>query len=305
MERNARVILVSSFVLFTLVALFTFYRWIANPVSESSNVEGQVQFEGSVSGLAIGSEVRYLGVPVGRVAAIALSKALPGRVDVTVSNSQAIPAAAELVGVLTPLGITGLSVIELQERSQDMPGFAVDAGVIPGYPSLLNQLSGSASTIAQSVNTTLTRVNALLDEKMIDDLGATVGQLRILSRNLAASTGDIETLVGSATRVSLELERTLPQVRGLAKRLENDLIPSISSAGQSVQSVSEVVSVAVQENSEQLQRVMRKDLPTLVGLTDELARTLREFNKMVGNINEEPGALFYGEQVREVEIGLE
>ena len=305
MERNARVILVASFVLFTLLALFAFYRWIANPVDANSDIEHRVQFQGSVSGLAIGSEVRYLGVPVGRVAAIALSKTLPGRVDVRVSSSQEIPAAVELVGVLTPLGITGLSVIELQEHSQDMPGFEVDAGVIPGYPSLLSQLSGSASTIALSVNTTLAKVNTLLDEKMIADLGATVGQLRALSQNLAASSGDIETLVGSATRVSLELERTLPQVRGLAKRLEQDLIPSVSNAGKSLQSVSEVVSVAVQDNSEQLQRVLRNDLPTLVGLTDELARTLREFNKMVGNINEEPGALFYGEQVREVEIVLE
>ena len=302
MERNARVILVATFLLLTLLALVGFYQWLQGPDEADMGAEQTIQFDGSVSGLSIGSRVRYLGVPVGRVNSINLSSVARGRVDVVIGTDQPLPGANSLVALLEAQGITGLSVIELRDRSEETPGFVVPPGYIPGYPSVLSQLAGSASRITDTVESTLDRLNNLLDDQAMDDLGATVSQLRILSENLAAASADLDQLIASANRVSHEIEQSLPDFQAVAVRLDQDVLPAVADAGRSLQRATDAVAGSIGENGEELSQLIEKELPTLIGMTDELAAALQEFNELLGNINEEPGALLYGEQVREVEI---
>jgi phospholipid/cholesterol/gamma-HCH transport system substrate-binding protein len=305
MERNARVILVVSFLLLTVVVLVLFYNWIAGPGEKDMQQEQGIQFDGSVSGLSIGSEVRYLGVPVGRVNSIALSPGRAGRVDVIIGTRQPLPPAEDLVALLEAQGITGLSVIELRDREAESAPLDVPAGMIPGYPSLFSQLAGSAGRITQSVETTLGRLNSLVSEQTADDLSATISQLRRLSANLAAATEDIDEVMASAGRISRELETTLPDFKAIAKQLDEDVLPAIADAGRSLQSATDSISGTIGDNGEELGQLIEQDLPTLINMTDELARTLQELDALVSNINDEPGALLYGQQVREVEIPRE
>ena len=302
MERNARLILVATFIGITVIGLLLFYRWIQGPDPEKLGTDLAILFDGSVSGLSIGSEVRYLGVPVGKVSRIALSREYPGRVDVVFGSRENLPPAEAMVAALQAQGITGLSIIELSDRNGAEPAFEVPPGVIPGYPSLFSQLAGSAGRISGSVEATLGRLNEILDEKTAEDLSATVAQLRILSSNLAAATGDIDSLVASAARVSAELEQTLPEFCAAAQRLDEEVLPTVSEAGRSLKQVTDSAADALGDNREAIEQLLVQDLPTLVGIANDLTATLRELNDLVGNINDEPGALLYGENVKEVEI---
>ena len=174
MERNARLILVSSFILFSLLAIFFFYRWIQAPDNDDSQQRRMLEFTGSVSGLAVGSEVRYLGVSVGRVLAIDLNKDRLGRVNVLIGTDQTLPASEKLIAALEPLGITGLSLIELQNREPGMEVFDVEPGAIPGFPSIVSQLSGSAGRITSTIEQSLERLNKILDEDSMNDLDETL-----------------------------------------------------------------------------------------------------------------------------------
>ncbi|MDJ0877803.1 MAG: MlaD family protein [Halieaceae bacterium] len=302
MERNARIIMVATFVVLSLLGLVAFYQWIKGPDPEEMGVDMAILFDGSVSGLSIGSQVRYLGVPVGRVSGIALSREYPGRVDVTFGTRETLPPVEDMVALLEAQGITGLSVIELQERSVETPGFEVPDGVIPGYPSLFSQLAGSAGRITNSVENTLTRLDNLLSDEAADNLGVTIAELRKLTENLSAASTDIDKLMASAGRVSEELEATLPQFRLVGQQLSSEVLPTVAEAGRSLQSATDAVANTLGENGEEVQALLTDEIPALVGLTDDLASTLRELNSLLGNINDEPGALLYGETVREVEI---
>jgi phospholipid/cholesterol/gamma-HCH transport system substrate-binding protein len=305
MERNARLILVSSFVIVTLLAAVLFYRWIQAPKAENMGEEHLIQFDGSVSGLSIGSEVRYLGVAIGRVSAIALSPSHHSRVDVGIGTRQPLPDAQNLVAFLEPQGITGLSIIEIENRPDLTHTFVAPAGVIPGYPSVISRLSGSASRIAGSLEQTLARLNTLLDDESIADLDATLRQTRVLTANLAGASAQLEELMTSAASVSRELENTMPDVRGLVRRLDREVLPTVVAAGKSLEAATRAVADSIGDNREELDQLIEQDLPTLIGVTDDLAITLQEFTRLMGNINSQPGALLYGEQVREVEIGRE
>lgn len=304
MERNARLILVSSFVILTLLASVLFYRWIQAPTGESMGEEHLIQFDGSVSGLSIGSQVRYLGVAIGRVSSIALSPN-HSRVDVRIGTRQALPDAQNLVAFLEPQGITGLSIIEIEDRPGLTHTFVAPPGVIPGYPSVISRLSGSAGRIAGSLEQTLERLNTLLDDESIADLDATLRQTRVLTKNLASASAQFEELMSSAARVSGELESAVPDFRGLARRIDREVLPAVVAAGESLEAATRAVADSIGDNREGLGLLIEQDLPTLIGVTDNLAKTLQEFTRLVGNINSEPGALLYGEQVKEVEIGRE
>ena len=305
MERNARIVMVTLFLLLTVLGLVLFLQWISGPDEASMSGERLVQFDGSVSGLSIGSEVRYLGVGVGRVSSIALSPGYPGRVDVIIGTDQALPASDKLIALLEPQGITGLSLVELRERSEDNPGFDVAPDTIPGYPSLVTRLSAAAEEITASVDSTLKKADRLLNDQALENLDATIRQVRRLSENLASATEDLDQVMASVARVSGELERTLPEYRKVAQRLNQEVLPVIEDAGKSVQAISATVADSLGENQERITELVDKDLRTLVGLTDDLAAALQEFNEMIGNINEEPGALLYGERVEEVEISID
>lgn len=302
MERNARIILVASFVIATLLGLVGFYHWIKGPDPEDMGRDIAILFDGSVSGLSIGSEVRYLGVAVGRVSAISLSRDYPGRVSVLFGSSEELPPAENMVAFLEAQGITGLSIIELRARSEESPGFEVPPGVIPGYPSLFSQLAGSAGRITRSVEATMARLDSLLDDETAQDLAVTIQQLRILSGNLAEATGDIDRLMASASQVSAELEAALPEIRSVARQLDREVLPAVTDAGRSIEAATSSVAQTLDGNRDELNALLQHELPTLVGLSDNLARTLGELDRLLGNINDEPGALLYGEAVREVEI---
>tara|TARA_R110001599_G_scaffold351965_1_gene585317 strand:+ start:6718 stop:7635 length:918 start_codon:yes stop_codon:yes gene_type:complete len=305
MERNARLILVFSFVLLTLLAMFFFYRWIQQPETTGKDESRRVQFNSSVSGLSVGSEVRYLGVPIGRVTAIGLSPDYPGRVDVTIGSDQPLPPSSELVALLEAQGITGLSIIELENRPPNLDSFENDTATIPGRPSVLSQLSGSAERISGSVEQTLLRINDMLDEDSMADLHATLRHTRELSENLAAASEQFDAVLSNANNISEQLIRTLPDFRAVAQRLDREVLPTLTSAGESLQTAGDVAASAINDNRAEIDQLINNELPTLIGVSDKLADTLQEINRLVANINDQPGALLYGEQVREVEIDRE
>ena len=72
METRANYVLVGSFVLALIAAEFAFVLWLARVDFEHEPKIYLTYFRGSVSGLQLGSEVQYRGVPVGRLTGAAL-----------------------------------------------------------------------------------------------------------------------------------------------------------------------------------------------------------------------------------------
>ena len=304
MERRAQFILVAVFLLLSISSAVWFIRWIA-PDDEDLADQRLVQFDSSVSGLSVGSVVRYLGVPVGRVLDIGLDQQRAGRVDVQIGLDQHLPDSDDLIALLEPQGITGLALVELRDRTAEYEGADVAPGVIPGQASILSSISDSAEQLAAQAQVALTRFNTLLSEETIENFAATARELRNLAGNLSQATGDADALLASLSRASTQLESALPAYSSLASRLENDLIPTMIDTGQSMRATSETLAASVGENREEVRQLLERDLPSLIRLSDEFALTLREMTRLVRNVNNQPGALLYGAPVQQADIPLE
>ena len=70
MERDANYTAVGAFVILLAAMAGLFVYWYSDSREHRDYVRYEIYFQGSVSGLAVGSQVRYLGVDVGRVVRI-------------------------------------------------------------------------------------------------------------------------------------------------------------------------------------------------------------------------------------------
>ena len=83
-ERDANYAAVGAFVLVAALLGALFVYWYSDARDQRSFNRYEVYFDGSVSGLAVGGQVRYLGVDVGRVVRIKLDQRAADRVQVIV-----------------------------------------------------------------------------------------------------------------------------------------------------------------------------------------------------------------------------
>ena len=121
MEREANYVAVGVFVLLlaTMGGLFVYWYSAAREHRDFKRYE--IYFDGSVFGLSEGSQVRYLGVDIGRVRYIRLDRRAADRVLVIVDIDSTTPVSARTLARLSLQGVTGLLFIDLQ---QQQPGLA-------------------------------------------------------------------------------------------------------------------------------------------------------------------------------------
>src|SRR6478735_8301511 len=101
MEREANYVAVGAFVLLVLAMGALFVYWYSDAREQHSYNRYEVYFDGSVSGLAVGGQVRYLGVDVGRVVAIRLDQRAADRVQVIVDIDSSAPISERTLAQLS------------------------------------------------------------------------------------------------------------------------------------------------------------------------------------------------------------
>ena len=110
MEREARYAVVGLFALAAIVLAFGFVWWYSDVSDRREYARYEIHFFGTVSGLAEGSPVRYLGVDVGRVERLQVDPDNPRRVKGVVQIDATAPISGATEARLGLLGLTGLRI---------------------------------------------------------------------------------------------------------------------------------------------------------------------------------------------------
>lgn len=195
------------------------------------------QGEISLSGLDVGSTVKYSGIRVGRVDGIRVDPADVSTIVVQLSLDGGTPVAENSVASLGSLGITGLKYIELSRGDQGAR-IRAPGEEIPSGPSMMDELTDQASGIARKLNhlieqlntftspTNQTKVTEILDRtnRLLETTEATVaenrGNLQMVSQRVASLSTELEGAskdLRQTVRQANELLRTTqPRVLGLA-----------------------------------------------------------------------------------------
>ncbi|MEL0145096.1 MAG: MlaD family protein, partial [Alphaproteobacteria bacterium] len=143
METRANYLLVGSFVILIVAGAIAFVVWLAKFQFDQQFTRYDIEFQGSVSGMKIGSSVELNGIPVGEVIDIAIDLNNVEKVLVTVEVPSATPIRENTVANMQLTGITGGMTIQLSGGTQDSPPLIPPPGrkraVIASRASALEQ----------------------------------------------------------------------------------------------------------------------------------------------------------------------
>ena len=310
MESKVNYTAVGAFVLLLVALLLALGWWLATGGRQTATRPYLIYATDNVNGLRTDSNVLYRGVAVGKVASISIDPRNPALIRIKVDIDRNVPVRSDTVAQLSPLGVTGLSAVNLIGGASPMP-LATPPGepdpVIPYKPSVFTQIEGGINDAAITLARISQRVDALLSPANLQAVASTLRNLQALSAALAAHRGDIDQAVADARRTSANLaqmseqgEVLMRQSQALVQRLDDvtarlgAVMPQIGAAASSVARAGNATTAFTAAGTQAMTRLQTRTLPEV----DALARNLQQLSAQLGALTESlsanPSQLLYG-----------
>jgi len=301
-ERDAKYVSVALFTLLAIAAAFAFVWWYSGRGDQRVYENFEVYFEGSVSGLARGSPVRYLGVDVGRVQNLRVDANDPGRVKVVAEIDSTAPITGATRARLGLLGLTGLLYIDLKvdpeanpedpiQQGDRYPVILAGKGEIEAFLERLPDLVGDVGAVVERIETVLSDENIAAVRGMLQ--GMEEG-----SRALPQLTSEATAMIGDLRRISAETEQLVAETSGLVSASSPALVESLNSiriaadrAAQASQGIERIVSSAeapMKDLTSSGLVELRQLLVDLRVASDEVSGLARELRENPSRLLREP-----------------
>lgn len=264
METKAKHLLVGSFVIVSLLGLLFFIAWLLQTNTDNIFVRYQSYFNGSVAGLELGSDVRYRGIKAGRVTAITIHPADPGKVSVTMSINGVFLLRKGDVASIKSQGLTGIAYVNIQGATPDnhyLYGKEPEPIEIPTEESDVEKLFTSVPEMMLKALQSLEQINQLISTENI-------GKINIVLTNL-------EGFSNSLNQSGQQLGKTLLAI--------NHSLRQIDSAANSVTDAADSADAFFDNGQQTLisaNRLLDKDVP-------EVARSLKVSVDQFGQLSDE------------------
>lgn len=309
MERDAKYAAVATFALLVLAAAFAFVWWYSGRGDRRVYELYEVYFDGSVSGLAQGSPVRYLGVDVGRVENLRVDTKNPGRVKILAEIDSTAPISGATRARLGLLGLTGLLYIDLQlepdaDSAQPLamgdryPVILSRKGDIEAFLERLPDLVGDVGAVVERIE------RVLSDENIAAVRGALAG-LEETSRGLPAVASEAQALLAELRAASRDTGALLKQANGLLDSSGPQMAASLDSlrtATERVASLAASVERVVAANESSLAGFAGGGLVEFQQLLVDLRQASAEVQGLASSLRENPSSLLREREETGVEI---
>ncbi len=271
METKANYVAVGAFTVLVFAAAFAFVYWVARVDTGRDTAPLDIIIEGSVTGLATGSFVKFNGIDVGRITQLSFDAGNPRVVIARAQMRTDLPITASTRAVLSFTGLTGIAHIELEGGDANQPNVfqiaAEDDAVasITADPSAVNDLLATAQDIADRADSILSEVEEFVAEARAP-LTQALNNVTEVTDALAANADGIDQFLagmgelgGSLDTLAVALEGTLSGVNQLIAAVDPAEIDAI---------VGDVRRFAsnLGETSEQFETLVASARQTLAGL---------------------------------------
>jgi phospholipid/cholesterol/gamma-HCH transport system substrate-binding protein len=275
MESRASYLLIGSFVLLVVTGLFGFIVWLAKVNINQEFVYYDIFFEGSVSGLGPGGDVRYRGIRVGNVTAIGVDRTDPSRVHVTIQLGTETPIREGDEASLRLQGITGVSFVNIEGAGPDSPLLTAAEGerraVIPSRKSTIEQLVTRAPEVIARAVVVMERFAEMLNEDNQRAFSAILANIETVTDTVASRQQQIGRVIDAVDAFSAELTTTAESVRSIAVRMDSLIDDTQRTLG------------TVRSMVDGTDSVMRNDVSGLIG---DLRATTQDLQALANDAGE-------------------
>ena len=223
MEIRASYMIVGAVVLALIMGLAAFSVWLVKSDVDRQLMVYEIYFEGSVTGLQEGGQVRYRGIPVGRIADIGIDPENVERVRIVAEIDQGTPIKIDTVATLEMQGITGVAYVQLLGGKSGSPPLEAqgddDLPVIKAERSALERVFESTPDLLAQAVQVADRVSQLLNQENIESLSTTLNHLETFAGGLADSGDDIGPMMSGVTETLDDVRAATSDLGDLAKDL--------------------------------------------------------------------------------------
>ncbi len=341
METRASYLLVGIFVISLMAGLVVFVIWLAKFQFEAEFARYDIYFKGSVTGLSLGSTVRYSGVRVGEVIDVRLRPDLPDQVQTTIEVDQKTPVRSDTVATLEIEGLTGGLYVLLIGQAPDAPPLEAAPGqrhpVIASESSTLQQVLEGAPELVQKIDLLLVRANDLLNAENRGSLSSTLANMNDFTTVLADHSDDIGALLqdasatmanvrsatesfkelavnleGSTDRLVDRVDTTLVSIDAMAQQISTSvgdsatdaraLIADLRGTAQNLSAASIEVQAMIAENREPIRDFTATGLSEFTGLLLEMQSLVVALNRVTTELQRDPARFFFGDRQQGYEV---
>ena len=270
METKANYVLIGAATVIGALLIMLFAMWISTGELRRGFNVYDVVFDDPVRGLTEGGEVRFNGIKVGEVESLRIDPDNTNRVIARIRVSTDVPVKADSEAQLEPIGLTGVTLIQLSSGSVDAellrPGvFGGPPPRIQGRGSQIDVIVARGEEVALRASEAMAAVRDLLTDENIARVTRIVQNLESVSDELAAQNSVI-TESGDAAR----------EVTTLARQMQHDL----AELDQVITQINSAAGVASGET-----------LPELTLAAEEIRRAASSISRVASNLEENPSVL--------------
>jgi phospholipid/cholesterol/gamma-HCH transport system substrate-binding protein len=267
----------------------------------------------SVSGLDIGSQVKYLGLNVGNVRNIEIDPKDINKIIVTIAVDEGTPIKEDVRAEISTIGITGLKQIELRggtvESAMLKPGGYIHAG-----KSITEDITGRAEIITEKIelvlNNLLELTSAANQSRIYDFVDESAATVRKISEMVDENRETMNKTISNLDTLVVELKLASLAARNSAasfdRFLASDTLAALIADMQNItntvrgvdlsklmQDLNEVL-VSINGMLDHTEMLVLRNSGKLIDTIDELHLTTRYLSTTARRIESNPSILIRG-----------
>lgn len=276
METKANYVMLGGATLIGVVLIMLFALWMGGSEFRSGFNEYDVVFDDPVRGLAEGGEVRFNGIKVGEVQSLRIDPDNTNRVIARIRASSDVPVRNDSEAQLEPIGLTGVTLIQLSAGSPTAPllrpnGFGPPPR-ITGRGSQIDIIVARSEDIVLRASEAMASVRDLLTDENIARVTRILNNLETVSNQLASE----RSVLVQGGQAAGSLRDAADNISSLARQTQGDL----RNLDQIMTDLQNTVETANGET-----------LPEVSLAAAEIRRAANSISRVADNLEENPSVL--------------
>ena len=276
METKANFVMLGAATMVGAVLILLFAMWLAGGDYRRGYREFDIVFADPVRGLAEGGEVRFNGIKVGEVDSLRIDPDNTNRVIARVKISSDVPVRVDSSAQLEPIGLTGVTLIQLSAGTSTAALLRGEAfgppPQIEGKGSQIDILVARSEDIALRASEAMAAVRDLLTDENIEKVTRIIANLDRVSAELASERSVI-TRSGEAAG---SLSEAANSIASLARQTQHDL-------AELDQVMTDLSAASAEASGE--------TLPEFSRAAEEIRRAAESINRVANDLQDNPSVL--------------
>ncbi len=300
MFKGDRNFAVGLFVSVAIAVFVLFVIWLTGRSGVEEMTRYTLLFDRDVSGLAVGGPVKFMGMNIGSVVHMDLDTEQGVRVQVDIEILETTPVDSGTYASLALQGITGVAVVNLaSEPGAHPPLPEPPRGQYPRIPVRdvgFAALISSAPAIMSKLDQLLTRAGEMLGDENRAAVGNALRNVETLSASLAGSGDSLAALPQELSATLADIQATVDRLQGVIAQLQPDLSAAAANVNRSSENLAALTGrfdELLRRHEDDMSRFLEDGLGEAPALLLETRQALRELEKLMSELQDDPSQLIH------------